>query len=249
MSYQHFAGLYDRLMEDAPYDMWVTFVTNAVESFSNGHTHSLLDIGCGTGEISTRLAKIGYHVTGIDLSEEMLAVARRKAEQNGLEIPFYQQDMRDLNGFTHQDIAVIFCDSLNYLRTPEDVKTTFHSVYKSLRNDGLLLFDVHTLYKISEVFSGHTFSMSDEEISYIWECHPGKEEGSVYHDLSFFLHIGDAIYRRYDENHFQKTYAIETYRSLLGEAGFEILDLTADFTDRKPVGTSERVFFVARKKV
>ncbi|WP_408006858.1 class I SAM-dependent DNA methyltransferase [Pseudalkalibacillus sp. A8] len=248
MSYQHFAGLYDRLMEDAPYDMWVSFVNNAIESYSNGPASSLLDIGCGTGEISTRLAQIGYHVTGIDLSEEMLAVARGKAEQNGLEIPFYQQDMRDLNGFTDQDIAVIFCDSLNYLRTTEDVKTTFQAVFKSMRNDGLLLFDVHTLYKIGEVFSEHTFALNDEEISYIWECHPGEEEGSVYHDLSFFLHIGDAVYRRYDENHFQKTYSIETYTSILNEAGFEILALTADFTDRTPVETSERVFFVARKK-
>ncbi|MGP4080438.1 class I SAM-dependent DNA methyltransferase [Pseudalkalibacillus sp. R45] len=248
MSYQHFAGLYDRLMEDAPYDMWVSFVNKAIDVYCEGPASSLLDIGCGTGEISIRLSEKGYNVQGIDLSEEMLTVAREKTEHKGLQIPFYQQDMRDLEGFKEQDVALIFCDSLNYLRTPNDVKTAFQSISKSLKVEGLLLFDVHTLYKIETVFSDHIFTLNDEEISYIWECHPGEEEGSIHHDLSFFVHTGNDVYKRYDESHYQRTYSLETYQSLLDEAGFELLTVTGDFTDHPPNDTSERLFFVARKK-
>ncbi|MCF6137994.1 class I SAM-dependent DNA methyltransferase [Pseudalkalibacillus berkeleyi] len=247
MTYQQFARLYDQLMEDAPYDMWVSFFRNAIDQYGIKDSTSVLDIGCGTGEISTRLAHEGFAVQGIDLSDEMLSIAREKADIQGLQIPFFQQDMRELEGFSEVDAALIFCDSLNYLRTEEDVRSTFERVSATLKDGGLLLFDVHTLYKMEEIFKDESFTMNGEEISYIWECHPGIEEGSVEHDLTFFVHIGDSVYKRYDETHYQVTYSREKYKELLNIAGFELLEVTSDFSSRKPSDTSERLFFIARK--
>lgn len=247
MTYQQFAGLYDRLMEDAPYDMWMSFFSHAVDQYGVGDSRNVLDIGCGTGEITTRLAMSGYEVQGIDLSEEMLMMARDKAEKLGLSIPFFQQDMRELEGFSNIDAALIFCDSLNYLRTTEDVGTAFKRTASALKENGLLLFDVHSLFKMEEIFQGETFTLNREDISYIWECHPGEVEGSVHHDLSFFVHKGDGVYNRYDESHYQIAFSVDTYQNLLEEAGFEVLKITSDFSEREPSETSERLFFVARK--
>ena len=58
----------------------------------------LLDLACGTGEISVELAKQGFDVSGVDLSDEMLAVANEKAANLGLSIPFFQQNMAELEG-------------------------------------------------------------------------------------------------------------------------------------------------------
>src|SRR4051812_18158430 len=97
MSYQQFAYLYDELMKDAPYDEWIQFLKDRCVKNNVAGTR-LLDLACGTGELSIRLAQDGFQVTGVDLSEDMLAVAQAKAEDAGVRIPFYQQNMADLDG-------------------------------------------------------------------------------------------------------------------------------------------------------
>lgn len=80
MSYERFAYLYDELMKDAPYDQWVSYVQNILVKY-DVKAGKLLDLACGTGELSVRFAQQGFDVTGIDLSEDMLSVAQAKAEE------------------------------------------------------------------------------------------------------------------------------------------------------------------------
>jgi SAM-dependent methyltransferase len=248
MSYEHFAYLYDELMKDAPYEEWVRFLKERANTYEvNGQT--LLDLGCGTGELSIRLAREGFKVTGVDLSGDMLAVAHAKAAEAGVSIPFFEQNMADLEGQGEFDIITIFCDSLNYLPSEEDVIQTFLNVFQHLKDQGIFLFDVHSLYKINEVFINQTFALNDDKIAYIWNSFPGETENSVEHELSFFvLDEQTEKYDRYDELHFQQTFPIHQYTSWLTEAGFELLEVCADFTNDTPQVESERIFFVARKK-
>ena len=95
VSYQNFAYVYDYLMKDAPYQEWVEFVKKIARKYQLDEK-SILDIGCGTGELAIRLKEAGFQPTGVDLSEEMLAVAIQKANENQHDIPFYHQDMRAL---------------------------------------------------------------------------------------------------------------------------------------------------------
>lgn len=248
MSYEQFAQLYDELMEDAPYDKWVAFVLERLKKHQiEGKT--LLDLACGTGELSVRFAKQGFSVTGIDLSSDMLAVARNKAEEQGLAIPFFEQDMADLQGFEGFDMIGIFCDSLNYLLSEEKVLQTFFHASSCLRKGGVLFFDVHSIFKMTELFMNQTFTVSDEHIAYIWDCFPGEFPNSVEHELSFFvLDQNDGKYNRIDEFHEQRTFSIEQYSLWLKKAGFEILEISADFEGKPPEQESERIFFMARKK-
>lgn len=135
---------------------------------------SVLDVGCGTGSISIPLALKGYDVTGIDLSGDMLAVAHEKSLTQHASVQFLQQDMTEIDGLPEFDAAVIFCDSLNYLLTEEKVAAAFQSIYRHLKENGLFLFDVHSLYKIHNIFSGNTFAENAEEVSYIWQCYEGN---------------------------------------------------------------------------
>ena len=61
----------------------------------------------------------------------------------------------------------IFCDSLNYLQTEQDVIRTFERVQQHLKQGGLFLFDVHSLYKMNALFIDQTYAYNGEEISYI----------------------------------------------------------------------------------
>ncbi|WP_413308644.1 class I SAM-dependent methyltransferase [Bacillus sp. 1P10SD] len=248
MSYEQFAYLYDELMKDAPYNEWVRFVKEKLVKYEVTGIR-LLDLACGTGELSIRFADEGFQVTGVDLSSDMLAVAQAKAESKGVHIPFFEQNMIDLEGQGQFDLIGIFCDSLNYLQTEEEVKETFSSVCQHVTPNGLFMFDVHSIYKIAHGFIDQTFALNDERLCYIWNSFSGENKYSVEHDLSFFvLDELSGKYDRYDEFHYQRTYPVEQYSNWLIEAGFELLEVCADFKSILPEPESERIFFVARKK-
>jgi SAM-dependent methyltransferase len=248
MSYEHFAYFYDELMKDAPYDEWVEFVKNRLKTHHIDGVR-LLDLACGTGELSVRFAKEGFAVTGVDLSSDMLSVAQSKSEGAGFRIPFYEQNMADLEGQGQFDLIGIFCDSLNYLQSEEEVEQTFAAVFQHLKTGGLFIFDVHSIFKITQVFTNQTFALNDERICYIWNSFPGEFPNSVEHELSFFLlDEGTEQYDRIDELHVQRTYPVEQYTNWLKSAGFEVLEVSADFATTAPQADSERIFFVARKK-
>ncbi len=246
MSYQQFAYLYDELMEDAPYPEWLSFVKTASAKYLKNGSR-FLDVGCGTGSMTILLAKEGFDVTGVDLSSDMLMVAKEKADSEKVSISLFQQDMRDLEGLGSYDCVTILCDSLNYILTEEDVKRTFLSAGNHLKAGGLLLFDVHSIHKINEIFIGQTFGSNEERLSYIWQCYDGEYENSVEHDLSFFIQNGSK-YERYDEFHTQRTFSVEDYTRWLKDCGYDLLNVSADFLPEEPSDESERILFVARKR-
>jgi ubiquinone/menaquinone biosynthesis C-methylase UbiE len=247
MIYRDFASVYDELMSEAPYDDWMKWIDRTLLA-AEKENGSVLDLACGTGELSIRLARKGYDVTGVDISEEMLSIAIQKSLSHKLLIDFYHQDMRELAGHEHRfDAVVICCDSLNYLPGEDDVLKTFQAVSKTLTPSGLLLFDVHSLYKMNQLFPGFNYADDDEDISVIWRSYKGDTENSVFHEMVFYVNRGDDTYIRYDETHIQKTLPIDLYIKYLEKAGFTLQSLTADFTDKSPSDTSERLFFVAKK--
>lgn len=248
MSYEQFAYLYDELMMDAPYEEWVQFVKEKLHQYPiDGN--QLLDLACGTGELSVRFAKQGFSVTGVDLSSDMLAVAQAKAEEEGVRIPFYEQNMADLEGQGKFNVIGIFCDSLNYLRTEEEVIQTFENVFQHLYSGGIFIFDVHSIFKISQIFNNQTFTRNEDRLAYIWDSFPGEYPNSVEHELSFFvLDEQTGKYDRFDELHFQRTFPIQQYSNWLKDAGFELMEVSADFENSAPDAQSERIFFVAQKK-
>lgn len=244
MTYERFARVYDFLMEDAPYEKWLDFFQRHVSKLPG---RNVLDLACGTGELTWRLAEAGWDVTGVDLSDSMLFAARQKAEAKKLSIPLFQQDMRDLEGLGQFDAITIFCDSLNYLTEEDDIKRTFRGVQRHLKQDGLLLFDVHSLYKMRHIFKDGTFTAVDEAVSYIWNCFDGEQPDSIEHELTFFVREeGMDLYERFDELHVQRTFTIEQYKMWLRAAGFSDIEVTADFTEKSPEKMSERIFFVCR---
>lgn len=247
VSYERFAYVYDYLMQDVPYDEWVKFLNSKLQQHS-APGNQILEIACGTGELSVRLAKAGFMPTGIDLSEDMLTVASQKAVENQVNISLFQQNMSELEGLGNFDIATIFCDSLNYLRSPEEVQETFRRVYSHLKKDGLFIFDVHSIHKIENIFSNQTFADNDDHVSFIWNCFEGEYPYSVEHELTFFLFDEETEkYSRFDELHVQRTFTVNDYSQWLKAEGFQILDINADFHHDRPNNASERIFFTCKK--
>jgi SAM-dependent methyltransferase len=207
---------------------------------------TIIELGCGTGSISIPLAKRGYRVIGVDVSPEMLAVAREKMRQARTEVTWVEQDMRQL-ALAPADVVISFCDSLSYLVEEAEVRQTFRRVYEHLRPGGRFLFDVHSPYQILYGFGENTFTLLDREISYIWQCVCDPLRLEVEHQLCFFLRQPDGLYRRLEEVHQQRAYQPAAMVSWLEEAGFADIVVTADFRHQPPQPQSERLFYAARK--
>ncbi|WP_338777241.1 class I SAM-dependent methyltransferase [Metabacillus sp. FJAT-52054] len=247
MMYQGFAGVYDHLMEDVPYQDWADLLDSLIIKYGN-KGRKVMDLACGTGEITLLLHEKGYKMTGADLSEDMLALAIQKAEEKKMPIRFFQQDMREMEGHDlAYDAVIITCDSLNYLLEEQDVQSTFRAAAKMLNDDGLFLFDIHSIYKMKHIFTGSTFADAGDDVSLIWQCFEGEKEHSVEHELTFFVKEDDECYRRIDEFHQQRTYEIEKLILWLNHAGFEVLESFGDFKPGEISEEAERIFFAAKK--
>ncbi|MBF2378230.1 class I SAM-dependent methyltransferase [Listeria welshimeri] len=243
MSYEYFPGFYDRLMDSELYDEWIEFSAE----FIDDSPKKVLDLACGTAEFALRLSFLGHQVTGVDLSKEMVAVAKEKVAAAEIILPILEQDMSKLALNQSFDVVTCFCDSLNYLETEQALEETIQAVSTHLEPNGLFLFDVHSVFKIDQGFKDYTYGDSDEEISTIWNSFPGEFPHSVEHELTFYILGENDTYNRVDELHKERTYPITTYENLLKKYNFTKIEVYADFGFEKPTNTSERIFFVARK--
>lgn len=110
----------------------------------------LLDLGCGTGSSMLPMRERGYAVTGVDLSEAMLARARAKL---GDDVRLEHADMRELPVLGAFDLVWSVADGFNYLLEEAGLVATFAGVRRNLAADGLLVFDVNTLATCRALYS------------------------------------------------------------------------------------------------
>lgn len=110
------------------------------QTLNHDKTIRIIDVGCGTGRHSIELAKRGYNITGIDLSESQLAWAREKAKQNDQEIDFQQHDARNLPFNGEFDAAIMICEGgFSLMETDEMNFEILKNVTKALKNNGKLI--------------------------------------------------------------------------------------------------------------
>ena len=249
-AYGAFALCYDRLMEHMPYDRWLEWVKCSWERY--GKPHTVVDLGCGTGTLTIALAEAGLKVYGLDNSPDMLAVAEAKVKERADagrgEMVFLEQDMRDWTLTESVDAVYSFCDSLNYLPGLSDLGSTFASVFRALRPNGLFLFDMLSENQYEWYGKEQPFVLDEDDVAYIWHCDYDKDEGLIEHDLTiFFSEDGGKTFRRFDECHVQRAYAPSIVVRELERAGFVDVRCGSDFSWNEPNEQSERLFFAAVK--
>ena len=184
--YEDFALVYDRFMDETPYEEWCQFVVGRLkqDQITDG---ILLDLGCGTGSMTELLAKQGYDMIGVDLSDSMLDIAMEKRAQSGHNILYLQQDMREFELYGTVRAVICLCDSLNYLLEEDDLLTTFKLVNNYLDPNGLFIFDFNTVYKYETVIGDSTIAENREDCSFIWENYYTAEDQINEYDLTIFV--------------------------------------------------------------
>lgn len=236
MSYETFAYYYDSLMDQSFYDDYLDFI------LKHAHFHNVLELGCGTGEIAIRLAKLNKTVYASDLSEDMLEVARLKAMDQDVSIYFSRVDMRDFQIDNELDLVLCLCDSLNYILNEKDIFKVFENVFHSLNDNGLFIFDVNSLYKMEVILKDYIEESDEEDFYFKWQV-ASIDDGYIKHTVE----INDKLENEHIlEEHYQKTLAVDKYINMLKKTGFQCIEIFSDFHEYNENG--ERVIFICRKE-
>lgn len=243
-SYSDFAYIYDKLMQsDVDYEKWADYIENLFDLY--GVNPALVcDLACGTGNITIPLAKRGYDMTGVDISEDMLNAACSKSGE--LDILFLNQSITRLDLYGTMDAFLCMIDGINYVITPRLLECAFRRIKSCFMNpNALFIFDISTRHKLENTIGSNTFIHSDTDIFYTWQNRYIKQKNISDMLLTFFVRQG-RLYRRFEERHIQRAYTEEELLYMLKKAGFSKIDTYDELTFEKPRPDSERIIFVCR---
>ncbi|MFC1841713.1 class I SAM-dependent methyltransferase [Candidatus Dependentiae bacterium] len=105
--------------------------------------HKILDVACGYGRITIPLAKMGYHIEGIDISPNLIEEAKKQAKRQGLKIVFKVGDMRNLPYKSGSfDTVICMWSSFSYMLTKKDQIQAINQMYRVLAQNGILIIDL-----------------------------------------------------------------------------------------------------------
>ena len=243
-SYSDFAYIYDRLMiDDVNYEKWADYIENLFDM--HGVNPSLVcDLACGTGNITIPLAKRGYDMTGVDISEDMLNLAREKSQ--GLDILYLCQSISRLDLYGTMDAFLCMIDGVNYVISPKLLINAFSRMRTCFMNpDAVFIFDISTRHKLKSIIGNNTFIHSDRDVFYSWQNRYIESKNISDMLLTFFVR-DNGRYRRFEERHIQRAYTESELRFILKKAGFSKIDTYHELTFEPPRPDSERIVFVCR---
>lgn len=244
--YSELSRIYDYLVAGVDFDAWIDYAEALLQHFGL-QARSVADIACGTGNTAIPFARRGYKTFGIDISGEMLALARAKSAADNLSVTFLKQDMRHLRLPEKVDLITCFHDGLNYLLEIEDIKQTFHKVNENLLEHGAFIFDLNAITWLSGADNSVTV-MDDADMTIIWESGYNKTANIWHINLTGFVREGE-YYKKFSESHREKAYRPEEIASCLGDTGFMLLGSFDAFTFDAIHSKSIRHFYVAQKMI
>lgn len=237
IEYKTFPQFYDAIMGDM--STKVSFFQSLIEKYSP-NAESVLEVACGTGTLIEGLSK-SYVVAGLDLSPEMVTVAKAKMPENDIRVA----DMTDFDLDKKFDVVMCVFDSINHLPELPMWSATFEKAAAHLNDNGLFIFDFNTetILKVKTVeptwvkeFDGNIMLMKvfEEDNVYRW-------------NVRIFEDIGNQTYKIHEDNIHEVAFTTEQIEREL-KKHFDVLEIVNKRGER-PKDETERPFYVCRKKV
>lgn len=239
--HKEFAEIYDVFMKHVDYKNWYKFLRSYIKNKGE-----VLDLGCGTGEFIYRFLKDGFSVKGVDISEDMLRISKKKIESKNLKNNNYELIKEDIVNYENNSEAdYIICnfDTVNYLKNEKEFEKFLEKSNKNLKKDGYLIFDIVTEEIFDEIFENGIFLDEEPEYTSIWRYEQLSEK-KYFVEIDLFIRQdkNDNLFRKYNEQHNKFIYKPEWIVEIAREKGFEIFD-----TAKNPEFGESRIFFVFKK--
>ncbi len=231
------AELYDLFYAEKPYIQEAEFLDGCLRRYAQpGKKQHLLELACGTGTHSFQLEKLGYGLTALDISEGMLAVAKRKAAACSSAINFHLADMRDFELPPPKfDAVLCLFDALGYAVTNESILAVLAAIHKHLVQNGILIFDFwHAPAMVREYdpVRVKTWDLPSGQIIRIANTTLDVVKQSARVDYQILELMKDGTYTSSSETHLNRYFSIQEVSLLLSQAGFKALEWYAGFNEQ-----------------
>lgn len=247
-----YSETYDLLYQDKDYLDECQLIDRIFKTHGGGRTHSVLDLGCGTGNHALPLAQMGYEVTGIDRSAEMLARARAKAAGvPGLDgVEFLEADIRTLELGRRYDGAIMMFAVLGYQQKNADVLSALNSLRRHLSDDGIFIFDIWYGPAVLRQRPSDRFKEIPTPSGKVLR-HASGELDTRNHTCTVNYHLwqldGENLVSETKESHLMRYFFPLELEGLLEQSGFSLIRLGAfpDF-DQDPGDDTWNVLGLAK---
>ena len=235
-SYEKLDRFYDAAMGDR------TEMASHIRRLIRRHkprAKTLLELACGTGAILKILAK-SYDVAGLDLSPQMLSLARKKLPH----VRFYLKDMVSFNLEKKFDVIICVFDSINHVLKFADWQKVFRNAARHLEHDGLCLFDINTKAKLQRLINAptwvHRFGRNLEFINVT-----DGRRGIANWNIRVFEHRRGNKYGLFEEDIKEISFPVNKIKAALRKQFTNVK--VVDPRGQKSSGKSDRLYFICKR--
>jgi SAM-dependent methyltransferase len=246
--FNHYAKYYNLLYADKDYKRETDYVHSLIRRFAVSEARTLLDVGCGTGTHASFLSQLGYEVTGIDLSQEMVNGA---VAQNIPNADFRVGNATDFRLEKQFETITSLFHVLSYQTSNESVQKMMGNVARHLSENGLFIFDFwYAPAVLTERPSVKIKRLEDDDVKVTRIAEPVLKVNENVVEVCFELLIENKHNRQatvVKEVHPMRYFSLPEVELLLANAGMELVYAKEWLTEAEPSDRTWGVCCVAKK--
>ena len=221
-SFRDYASYYDLIYKDKDYKKEVDFIE---EIFEDTHKpEKILEVGCGTGSYTKILLERGYEVTAVDISEDMLKIAREKCA-----CKFIEGDIRDITINERFDTCIAMFAVMGYMTENSDISKAVNNIHRHLKPNGIFIFDVWNGLAVMRLLPEQRIKeVENDEIKIIRVAVPNLRAFEHICEVNYKLLIlnkAESTVNEINEKHVVRFYFPQEITYYLEDAGFEVLKI------------------------
>jgi SAM-dependent methyltransferase len=245
LPYDFFAPLYDHFFgPHAAHATWLALDNLLLSSLPEGAR--VLDLCCGTGQLTAELARRGFCVTGVDNSAGMLGFARQRAP----EAEFVEADIREWLAPRQFHAVVSAYNSLTHMLSADDLLRVFRNVRAGLLQGGIFVFDIYGESAYPARWQGNFSEVTSDKVCLVRASYDPSTRTGQNLITSFQMErgAGNNVWRRHDVKLVTRCYGDQEIAALLEAAGFRHIEHWEGKHGLGIVEASGRVFWRSRRE-
>lgn len=236
--YTLFPSVYDNILKHIDHERWYLYIRSVMLRYVD-NPQVLIELGCGTGKFGAKFSRDNFQIFGMDISFEMLQIARLRAYKN---FRIFCADMKNFALSAKFDFIFSVHDTLNYFLNIKDLSKVLKSVKKIMHKDSIFMFDITTEYNIKKYFFNNKTDYSVRGIDIEWANKYDCDKKLIYSLLTFknnsFVNT---------EMHIQRIYSVDEIVDILKKENFKVIDIFSDYTFEPVNEETVMINFITRK--
>lgn len=247
-TFLNYSKYYDLLYSDKNYQAEADFVISTIRKF-RPDSKTVLNLGCGTGNHDLLLANSNYDITGVDLSERMISIAKKKDLNKTCR--YIQGDAKSIDLNQKFDVVIALFHVLSYQNSNDDVLQFFSTIERHLNHDGIAIFDYWYAPAVLNLKpQSKTKTAESDYLSIVRHTTSDLELENKIARVNFDVQIHDKknnIFENLKEKHSMRYFFTDEIYEFLRKSNLSIILNKEWMSDNQPSETSWSTFNVVRK--